>query len=145
MNRRPSGRCLGHNKRPPLSDTTLESTGAPPAADTREMRSPWTVENRMSPCRPQLPETPTAIGTSHTFTGAPPDSSTRLSCPLTKKPSVLLSGDQNVDVAPSVPGTSRAASSPSGRTSTLYGIPRRNATKATVDPSGDTETLVDSI
>src|SRR5687767_14016754 len=145
MNRRPSGRCLGHNRRPPLSDTTLVSTGTPPPADTREMRSPWTVANRMSPCRPQLPDTPTVIGTSHTLTGAPPDRSTRLSCPPTMKPSALPSGDQNIELAPSVPETSRAVSSPSDRTRIFDGTPARNATNATVEPSGDTETLVDSI
>src|SRR5687767_14013264 len=99
----------------------------------------------MSHCRPQLPDRPTLIGTSHTFTGAPPDSSTRRSCPDTKKPSVLPSGDQNIERAPSVPGISRAASSPRGRTMIFDHLPGTNATKAIVEPSGDTDTLVDSI
>ena len=99
----------------------------------------------MSPCRPQVPDMPMLIGTSHTLTGVPPGRSRRLSCPAAKKASVRPSGDQNIEWAPSVPGTSRAASSPSGRTQIREGTPGRNATKATVEPSGETDTFVASI
>src|SRR6266852_1050780 len=54
------------------------------------------------------------LGTSHTSTGGPPDTSDRSSFDPTKKPTDWLLGDQKGKLAPSVPGSSRAVVPSSG-------------------------------
>ena len=71
---------------------------------------------------------------------AAPCRSTIFSIPNAKNPMRRLSGDQNGCSACSVPGSSRPAASPTGRSSNWYSpVPPRGLERATIyRPSGDT-------
>src|SRR5687767_624306 len=69
----------------------------------------------------------------------------RLSLPPAKNPSDLLSGDQNTDTAPSVPGTTRASASSSARMKIRGGASFEVAMNASRVPSGEKAIVVVSM
>ena len=111
--------------------------GTPPLVGTRKMASPSTVANRICPSRPQVAKTPMPPGTSQIVTGAPPASSIRFILPDTStNPIDCPSGDQNTEVASSVPGTASNSRASSRRSQMLTPVePTR--TWARREPSGD--------
>ena len=87
---------------------------------------------------------PKGVVASHNTVGTPPDTSTFFSFPSAKKPTNRLSGDQNSDVAPSVPASGRADGESSSRIRIVNGPSARRATIATRRPSGETTREVGS-
>src|SRR3954451_5200173 len=98
----------------------------------------------MVPTLLQAPEPSPNIGKGQTVCKDLPDTSTRLTFPSAKKPRKRLSGDQKIEVAPSVPAIGCDVSAPKGRTH-ISRLPCENATNAMCFPSGETFMLGDSI
>ena len=103
------------------------------------MASPSIDENRIWPSAPQVPENPMVSRTSQIDTGAPPRRSIRRSLVPAKNASERPSGDQNSDVAPSVPASGLAFSSATAPHPDPDGSAPLRAVKAICVPSGDTE------
>src|SRR5262245_44160480 len=91
----------------------------------------------ISPVRFQ--EAPPGIFASQSVCGGPPDSSILFILPSLKKPSERLSGDQNGDRAPSVPGSAWAVKEFSGRIYSSTFPLESAAPNASRCPSGETE------
>src|SRR4029450_8241315 len=85
---------------------------------------------------PHAPLMPGAA--SHNVTGGPLATAIFLSLPWAKNPTDRLSGDQNGDLAPSVPASACAASVSSDRVQTSVALDAFRATSATRWPPGDT-------
>jgi len=86
-----------------------------------------------------VPENPIPSRTSQIETGVPPGRSIRRSFPAAKNARERPSGDQNSDVAPSVPASGFASSSATPRIQARNGPAAPRAVNARRDPSGDTD------
>src|SRR5215470_1656523 len=143
---RPSGRNQGRISWPSVSSPAgvpgSASVGCPPLSATFQSLkfplSPFSsIEKTIVPSRLHVPPSKGAV-TLHKKVGAPPDTSTFMILPLEKKPMNRLSGDQNNDVAPSVPTSGRADAESSSRIRIMLGPSARRATIATRRPLGET-------
>src|SRR6185503_3951195 len=85
-----------------------------------------------------LQEPPRPLGASHMVCGDPPLAATLLSLRPARNPRYRLSGDQNGNDAPSVPGTGRASSDARGRTQSWVRPSSSVAVNARTRPSGET-------
>ncbi len=95
---------------------------------------PRPCENRMTPSAFQLPPKPPLTGVS--VSGAPPPTSSRLRASIVKNPIDRLSGDQNGNEAPSVPGRGCAVVAAKAR-SNRRDTPLLVSTNTICLPSGD--------
>src|SRR5438034_755414 len=78
------------------------------------------------------------IGISHTTCAGPPLASILFNCPSAKKAMKRSSGDQNGNIAPSVPASCRASSTSNARTASTFRPPPRAVTmNASFRPSGE--------
>src|SRR4051812_44376342 len=111
------------------------SSTEPPSALTRFNGPPVFGANRMTPSAFQVPPRPLLAGAS-TCAG-PPRRSIRFNWPPAKKPSVFPSGDQNGQVAPSVPASAEASTASTGRIQICETPLAPDATNASWRPSGD--------
>src|ERR1700682_2379870 len=116
MKWRPSGNRCGYRGEfsPWALSIVVNREGLPPSAETLSSGPSFTELNRITPR--ELHAAPPPVTTSQIGRGVPPASSTRCSLPPPKKPSDLLSGDQNGRPPSSVPGTSCASRASSERT-----------------------------
>src|SRR5207244_10351649 len=138
----PSVRTAGQRAAPRrefVLSAPIAGLALPPAAGMRSRFAPGLGLNRMVPSDPQAP--PRASLASARLCTAPPLASMIFSLPWAKNPTLLLSGDQNGEFAPSVPAKGWAAVEPRGRTHNCAVNPLRVAAKATLLPSGATALL----
>src|SRR5579863_9202881 len=116
---------------------TVTSVGIPPAAETRRSGPLGLPPNRITLSLLQAP-VPTAVGDVHRVCGGPPATSIFLSSFPTENPRNRLSGDQNGDEEPSVPGSCRHWSVSRSRIHKPLLSPV--ALKTSLWPSGEIET-----
>src|SRR5262249_13227880 len=103
---------------PYASSIVYAACGMPPADATRCSGPLGAGAKTMMLSRFQAPPRP--LVASHKTTGGPPAMFTFFSCPLAKKATYRLSGDQNGNEADSVPGKTWASSALTGRSHSWY-------------------------
>ena len=108
--------------------------GATGGRDAEQSARPPFGANTIVPSRFQVPPTPRPA--SHRVTGGPPVTSIFFSLPWAKKPMNRLSGDQNGNAPPSVPGSTCASTASNDRTARAD-RPAVLTPKATRWPSGE--------
>src|SRR3954465_5271088 len=134
----PSGRTCGQRWVVCCPSTSLVAgVELPPKADTFDSAARKSGEYKMTSPGPHDPPRPTAA--SQIAIPGPWAASTFLSFPSEKYAIILLSGDQNGNVAFSVPASSMAFNESSGRTQRSL-FPSMLATNASFLPSGETTT-----
>ena len=112
----------------------MTGAGTPPSSATRNRAPLIFGAKTITPSRFHVP--PRGVAASHRVCAGPPARAIFLSLPCAKNPRFRPSGDQNGNVAPSVPGIGRASSESSGRTQRRVGPPS-SLTKARLRPSGE--------
>jgi hypothetical protein len=123
---------------PWVASSFVNGAGVPPEAATLK-RGPSIVWGKtMTPPRLHVP--PLALAASQRTRGGPPSASTLFSFPSAKNPRLLLSGDQNGYVAPSVPASGRETVESRLRTWRPIVPSSCLAEKAIRRPSGETAT-----
>ena len=116
---------------------TVTSVGIPPAAETRRSGPLGLPPNTITLSLLQAP-VPTVFGIVHRVCGGPPATSIFLSSLPTENPRNRLSGDQNGDDEPSVPGSCHHWSVSRSRIHNPALSPV--ALNTSLWPSGETET-----
>src|SRR5579863_554194 len=120
----------------------IAGDGVPPADGMRNKGVLGAGVNRIVPSDPQAP--PRGWGASARVCTAPPLASMILSFPWAKNPRLRLSGDQNGELASSVPANGCAAVESRGRTHSWGANPAMVATNASLVPSGEMAVLIGS-
>src|SRR5215469_3682924 len=113
---RPSGRKQGKRcvVSPLFASKAVTGVGVPPESEMRNRGVLIEGAKTITPSR--LQEPPRGRVASASVSGGPPEASTLFSFPPEKNPMLRLSGDQNGDDPPSVPGKGCACNEFKGRT-----------------------------